>query len=344
MRAILTVEIAHNMGVVLLKPGRDLMQLFGYGRVLVEIPPKAMANLPSGKIPDARQPLGEDKSLDTFFADERVIQAAGGITSLESWLFRRIPHCQWPHTDYHHKEKVMMRHSPGAMRLCWSCDNQLREQSTEQLEAIALQNIKAWVIETVLSKLGFNSDRELSLAELCWWAVYMGVSEAIGEAMARRALNFKPEPILSVYRESEIEPSIPATSELVKRAAYFRSQQQQEQVREKPVVVLVADPESPQTFFSRPKRIRWEKPDYLKWVKSQPCEGCGSSADDSHHLIGHGQGGMGTKSHDSFAIPLCRKCHDELHRDLREFERKHGSQLVMLKNTLDRAFALGVLA
>ncbi|NWC66025.1 DUF968 domain-containing protein [Cedecea sp. P7760] len=344
MRAILTVEIAHNMGVVLLKPGRELMQLFGYGRVLIEMPPKAMAHLPLGKIPDARQPLVEDIVLDTFFSDERVIQAAGGMTSLESWLFRSVHHCQWPHTDYHHNEKVTMRHSPGAMLLCWSCDNKLRDQSTEQLEAIALQNVKAWVIDAVLSKLGFNSDRELSLAELCWWAVYTGVSEAIGETMARRALNFKPDPILSVYRETDLEPSVQATSELAKRTAYFQQQKEQEQVRGKPVVVLVVDPESPQTFFSRPKRIRWENPGYLKWVKTQPCEGCGSSADDPHHLIGHGQGGMGTKSHDSFAIPLCRKCHDELHRDQREFERKHGSQLVMLKNTLDRAFALGVLA
>ncbi|VEB98972.1 Protein of uncharacterised function (DUF968) [Cedecea lapagei] len=249
MRAILTVEIAHNMGVVLLKPGRELMQLFGYGRVLIEMPPKAMAHLPSGKIPDARQPLIEDTALDTFFSDERVIQAAGGMTSLESWLFRSVHHCQWPHTDYHHNEKVTMRHSPGAMLLCWSCDNKLRDQSTEQLEAIALQNVKAWVIDAVLSKLGFNSDRELSLAELCWWAVYMGVSEAIGETMARRALNFKPDPILSVYRETDLEPSVPATSELAKRTAYFQQQKEQEQVRGKPVVALVVDPEYPQTFF-----------------------------------------------------------------------------------------------
>lgn len=344
MRAILTVEIAHNMGVVLLKPGRELMQLFGYGRVLIEMPPKAMAHLPSGKIPDARQPLVEDTALDTFFSDERVIQAAGGMTSLESWLFRSIHHCQWLHTDYHHNEKVTMRHSPGAMLLCWSCDNKLRDQSTEQLEAIALQNVKAWVIDTVLSKLGFNSDRELSLTELCWWAVYMGVSETIGETMARRALNFKPDPILSVYRETDLEPSVQATSELAKRTAYFQQQKEQEQVSEKPVVALEADPESPQTLFARPKRSRWERPAYLKWVKSQPCQCCGGAADDPHHLIGYGQGGMGTKAHDSLTIPLCRKHHDELHRDLRAFENQYGSQPEMIINLLDRAFALGVLA
>lgn len=38
-------------------------------------------------------------------------------------------------------------------------------------------------------------------------------------------------------------------------------------------------------------------------------------ADDPHHLIGHGQGGMGTKAHDLFVLPLCRKHHDKLHAD-----------------------------
>lgn len=48
---------------------------------------------------------------------------------------------------------------------------------------------------------------------------------------------------------------------------------------------------------------------------------------------------MATKAHDIFAIPLCRKHHNELHNDRRAFERKYGSQKV-----LDRIYALCVLA
>lgn len=50
-------------------------------------------------------------------------------------------------------------------------------------------------------------------------------------------------------------------------------------------------------------------------VKTQPCCVCGQQADDPHHIIGHGMGGMGTKAHDLFTIPLCRQHHDELHHD-----------------------------
>lgn len=42
MRALLNVDIARHLGIVLLKPGSELMPLFGAGRVLVEMPPASM--------------------------------------------------------------------------------------------------------------------------------------------------------------------------------------------------------------------------------------------------------------------------------------------------------------
>ena len=83
---------------------------------------------------------------------------------------------------------------------------------------------------------------------------------------------------------------------------------------------------------------------YTRWVKTQPCACCGKPADDPHHLIGHGQGGMGTKAHDLFVLPLCRKHHDELHADTVAFDEKYGSQLELIFRFIDRALAIGVLA
>jgi hypothetical protein len=96
--------------------------------------------------------------------------------------------------------------------------------------------------------------------------------------------------------------------------------------------------------MKRPKRIRWENSNYLAWVKTQPCACCGQRADDPHHLIGWGQGGMATKAHDILVIPLCRIHHTELHNDPGKFERKYGAQPALIINLLDRAYALGVLA
>ncbi|HID3456907.1 TPA: DUF968 domain-containing protein, partial [Escherichia coli] len=56
------------------------------------------------------------------------------------------------------------------------------------------------------------------------------------------------------------------------------------------------------------------------------------------------QGGMGTKAHDLFVLPLCRKHHDGLHADTVAFEEKYGSQLELIFRFIDRALAIGVLS
>lgn len=81
MRALLKPVIVREMGLIMLKPGSELLSLFHHGRVLIETPPDYMTRWPSGKVPDARQPLAEDGGLVPFFTDERVIRAAGGMVT-----------------------------------------------------------------------------------------------------------------------------------------------------------------------------------------------------------------------------------------------------------------------
>ncbi|EEQ6500642.1 DUF968 domain-containing protein, partial [Escherichia coli] len=50
-----------------------------------------------------------------------------------------------------------------------------------------------------------------------------------------------------------------------------------------------------------------------------------------------------TKADDLFVIPLCRKCHSELHAGVKDFEEKHGSQLLLLIRFLMHARNSGVL-
>lgn len=347
MRALLNVDVARHLGVVLLKPGSELMRLFGKGRVIVEMPPAEMDSLPNGRLPDTRQPLRDDTELRPFFQNERVLKAAGGINAMEEWLERSVKHCQWPHSIYHHPELVNFRHDPGVIRTCWHCDNELRNQTVQSLDTLVASNVADWIIDTALGYLGNNHERMLSLAELCWWAVSVGVSGEITEEMARRSLKLKDEGFKSVYRESHIVPSVPATSILAQRVTTLpptSSTPELSLVLPKPVVDVLVDSEAPATFFARPKRIRWESPHFLAWVKTQPCMCCGQPADDAHHLIGWGQGGIGTKAHDIFTIPLCRKHHRQLHHDPLSFEREYGTQPALIIKLLDRAYALGVLA
>ena len=330
MRVLLRPVLVPELGLVIVKPGRESMPVFHNTRVLVEPEPKSMRNLPSGVVPAVRQPLAEDKSLLPFFSDERVIRAAGGAGALSDWLLRHVKSCQWSHGDYHHSETVIHRYGAGAMVLCWHCDNQLRDQFTERLESMATDNCARWVLSVVRRDLGFDDSHVVTMPELCWWLIRNDLADALPESAARKALRL-PKPVVpSVTREGDLVPSVPATSIIRDKA--------------KKVLALKVDPESPESFMLRPKRRRWVNEKYTRWVKTQPCACCGKPADDAHHLIGHGQGGMGTKAHDLFVLPLCRKHHDELHADTVVFEEKYGSQLELIFRFIDRALAIGVLA
>ncbi|EHN8756958.1 DUF968 domain-containing protein [Enterobacter asburiae] len=339
MRALLQPVIARELGVVLLKPGRELMELFTAGRILIERQPESMAGYQTGRVPDARQPLEDNEQLRSFFLNEKVLIAAGGISGLDYWLLKYGGgNCQYAYSDYHYHELTIMHHEPGSILLCGYCDNQLREQHTEALAELARRNVIAFVLDSIRISLGIDKSREISLAELSWWAVRKSVTDALPECCAREVLRLPEES--EIGRESDITAAVPATSIL----GELVSAVDLPDALTEPLVGVVVDQAPPQSFMRRPKRLRWESRDYLNWVKTLPCECCQQQSDDPHHLIGWGQGGMATKAHDIFSIPLCRKHHTELHNDRLAFERKYGSQLEMIIRVLDRAYALGVLA
>ncbi|WP_413722671.1 DUF968 domain-containing protein [Sodalis sp. RH24] len=331
MRALLTPCLQRELGLVLFRPGSELLPMFTAGRVLISNEPEFMKSLPAGGMDDASQALADDPALAEFFTDPRVISAAGGVDSLESWLAMREETCQWPAADYHMQNVTFQRYSAGSVRLCWHHDAILRQMTSPRLEEIATRNLAEWILDKARIAFLFPEHHQITLPELCWWAALHDVILAMPEGPARRVLKWpEPESHKSVMRESDIEPLRRATGVLEETA--------------KQVLALKIDPETPESFMLRPKRRRWVNEQYTRWVKSQPCEGCGNQADDPHHIIGYGQGGMGTKAHDLFVIPLCRRCHDELHRDMHTFEREHDTQPAMLLRVLDRALAIGVIA
>ena len=305
------------------------MHLFRRGRVLIEPQAESMAELPSGMLPETAQELQNDPLMRDVFENQKVIHRAGGLNSLDAWLERKLE-CQYPHSEWHDRNYTITRHAPGSIRTCWGCDLKIRDQFTEGLAGIARENLVSWLLKVVNGQLGFSEDHILTLPEFCWWMVRNDLVDEIPEAVAHKALRLKEETNQSVTRESDIVPTLPA--------------QQLVQEKAKKLVAMKVDPETPESFMLKPKRRRWVNEKYTRWVKAQPCVCCNKQADDPHHLIGHGQGGMGTKAHDLFVIPLCREHHDELHADPVAFEAKYGDQLVLVFRVIDRALAIGVLA
>jgi hypothetical protein len=84
------------------------------------------------------------------------------------------------------------------------------------------------------------------------------------------------------------------------------------------------------------QRVKSKK--YLDYVRSLPCVITGQEGVHAHHLIGHGEGGMGLKSSDLLAFPLSSELHDELHRyGWKAWEEIHGSQWRFVAKTLHEA-------
>lgn len=333
MRALLTPEIAPRTGIVLFRPGPELLKLFKT-RVVISTPTMDMADLPSGRLNDGTQPLLDEPSLIPFFSHERVIEASGGPSALASFV-QSFNCCQWEQPDvWHHHDFTVSEIESGLVSLCYSHDDEFRENGVPgSLENIAKGNTAFWIIRAACSQMALPLEHHLTVPELCWWATLNNVIDLIPESLARRVLRMPKEPVQSgELKEARIVPARPAR-EVIQDAA---------QVVKK-IISLQADPESPESFMKRPKRKRWENEKYTRWAKSQSCACCGSHADDPHHIIGHGQGGMGTKAHDLFVIPLCRAHHDELHRDPKIFESKYGSQVELLFRFLDFAIAVGVI-
>lgn len=318
---ILTAIPVPDAGVVMFKPGVGQLKDFK-GRMVIMPAPIELQSLKSGRV-SSKQSLLNDKRLLPFFDNEIVFAAAGGSGGLHHRISQNIKHCQIEDDDFHHDELTLTKVGNSYIRTCWHHDTEIIKHGKfkEQAEQIAKENYHSNILWAISNGLRYSSNHHLSLGDLFTWTVQHQISHLLPDLCLRQLLNIGATP---THDGPILTPSETASSK-VKR-----------------VLAFDIDDEPPASFMKRPKLIRWQNTNYLKWVKSQQCCGCDMPADDPHHIIGHGQGGMGTKAHDLFTIPLCRKCHDELHRDPKEWERIHGSQVVLLFKFLDRSIGLGV--
>lgn len=61
----------------------------------------------------------------------------------------------------------------------------------------------------------------------------------------------------------------------------------------------------------RPKKKPLRSKDYLAYIRTLPCDGCGTDQGvQAHHIS---RAGMGLKCDDFMTVPTCRKCHGEIH-------------------------------
>ena len=325
MKALLTPFCQPELGLVILKPGTELLKKLSTGkRIIISQCEDEHVGTKSGILQN-EQPLLNNEYIDQFIFHDTVVNKLKNLYRFDFWLNKNFK-CQLDDNNYCHHELVNEKIGNSAIHVCWHHNKDL--VIDDKIKVIAKRNLKQFLIECIITQLKHNSNHLLSIQELAWWAVINQLYELIPENMARLLYGRQIEKIKSVYKESEIIAYDDRSTTRLK-----------DEIKK-----IKLDPESPESFMLRPKMKRWESEKYIQWVKNQPCVCCGKQADDPHHIIGHGQGKMGGKAHDIFTIPLCRKHHNELHQNVEIWEQKYGSQLLLLFRFLDRAFGMCVLS
>ncbi|EBY1954390.1 DUF968 domain-containing protein [Salmonella enterica] len=364
MKAILTAFPQNGARVTLLKSGSLTHRLRDGQRVMISDVPRQLENVPAGEIPESGQWLAQDEALQPFFSDSRVINAAGGQEGLKTWA-GRIPDCQCAGGDHVRNLTTAQTPDGGAVRLCHACDNVHYMKGYRDLSEIITRNRAEWIVDHARMSLKLGRGHQMTLPELFCWAVLRGVADAMPVDVIRRFATLPEDEVLTgTMKESDINPWQLSARQIVEKKAgegiaavppdihtvsvaknLVKDSDLNETAagRVKPALVLVADGDPPAGYMLKPKMQRLELPEYTQWVKRQPCCGCGKTADDPHHIIGHGFGGTGTKACDLLVIPLCRVCHDALHADTRGWEEQNGSQLLWLARTLAGATGIGAI-
>ena len=331
MRALLKPYPQRDLGIVLLRPPADMLQHFNGKRLLITDEPADLLNAPDGLVLPEAQPIAKHPLISSFLASEPVINNVGGWEAMTKWV-KQNRGCQCSdHAGYHHHEMTHARRKRGVLSLCWYHDTQLRNKESVDLDDLALANTMEFVTERIRRWLGEPVGHKISLGELCWWAVGKGIADKLPLKIISEAMGVPYDAPGGQRKEADVNPWAKQPGEVLAENI-------------KPVLALAIDPETPESYALIPKRRRYENSKYTQWIKRQPCCACGNGSDDPHHITGNGFGGMATKAHDLFVIPLCRRCHDSLHANTQDWENEHGTQEHLLLTTLDRALAMGVIA
>ncbi|EDQ3993012.1 DUF968 domain-containing protein [Salmonella enterica] len=368
MRAILTAFPQNGARVTLLKSGNLTHRIRDGQRIMICDVPRQLENAPAGEIPESGQWLAQDEALQSFFSDSRVINAAGGQEGLKTWV-SRMPDCQCENGDHVVNMTTAQTPDGGAVRLCHACDNVHYMKGYRDLNGVIARNRAEWIVDYARMSLRMGRDHQMTLPELFCWAVLRGVADAMPVNVIRRFASLPEDEVLTgTIKEADINPWQLSARQLVEKKAregiaatlpdiytvsndknLIKDSGLNEMLNEtaagrvKPVLVLAANDDPPAGYMRKPKMQRLELPEYTRWVKRQPCCGCGNTSDDPHHIIGNGFGGTGTKACDLLVIPLCRVCHDMLHKNVKAWEEQNGSQLLWLARTLARATGIGAI-
>lgn len=324
---LLTPYVQREVGIAFVRMPKSGGEIFDR-RVLVLPAPAELETQKSGLIDwggnEQAQTLPPE--VVAFLKMEKVRSRLVNPYVLKSYV-SGIKQCQLRDGEYCHRELTVTEAFGGMIRTCWHHDTEFRNGNIDEnnVKALVETNHIQCAVKQIQAELRHN--RTLTLSDVVLYALKRDLTDCLPETVLRTFFGLPPA--LNDNKESSVRFGGDPQG-LIQRLA-------------KAVIKLKFDEDPPAQYMLRPKPqyIRSEK--WLRWVKSQPCVCCGRQADDPHHLIGVGGGIMGGKADDLDVIPLCREHHNELHRNVAEFERQYGTQKELWHDFFINSIKIGAI-
>jgi hypothetical protein len=326
MKIIVSPYAQGNTGVAIFNVDVDTSRLIAsHKRFVMEPLQREQSGLADGVI-HSDFTLAGSEMMRPFFACSEVSEAAGGLDGLKAWLNRSFGCCQAPDGGDHDNKFAITAYGESAVKLCWYHDNHYMLRTREDLSNVLHMNRVNWILETIATELRLPYGKDISVIEVCWWAIGRGLAHLLPADAGRIALCREKEPVpAGTLKESDI--------------VWSASDGQLLQKYEGEIARIGVEEDSGLLYMRRPKLLTGRSVSYRRFVSSRPCEGCGGAV-ATPYLYRH----RSLREHDRYLVPLCDKCSREADADIKGWEQKQGKKLYLIANKLfDFAIEHGVI-
>lgn len=326
MKIIISPYAQGDTGVAIFNTDIETARLItSHKRFVMEPLPRERGGLLDG-IVHSDFTLAGSEMMRPFFESEEVSDAIGGDDVLKSWVGRNIGCCQSANDADHDNKFAVTAYGNSAVKLCWYHDNRYMLQSRDDLANVLRINRVNWILETIATELRLPVGKDLSVIEVCWWAIARNLSQFLPAEAGRIALcRDKEEIVTGTLKEADI--------------VWSASDAQLLEQYEGEITRIGVEEDSGLLYMRRPKPLTGKSVSYRRFVISRPCEGCGSAV-TTPYLYRH----RSLREHDRYLVPLCDKCSREVDADSKGWEKKLGKKLYLIANQLfDFAIERGVI-
>lgn len=304
MKAVITPFVQKELGLATFKVDQEVRKLVEAGRkfIMEPVPRELIEHMEDGLVV-TEQTMATNEALQPFFNSDELFRRIGGIDALVAWLRRKEGQCQAADRSWCDNHIVHAERDNSAVLLCWHHDNHYRMRGFNELKETLHNNRVNWILDVARQEMGLSDGHDLSIQELCWWAFMRNMMHLMPEEVCRISINKMKAATQDSgpLKEANIRPYDDRAT------AYVQMMEERAAPMRAKVCPVDVDSDPGMAHFKIPKLQSLKLPEYMDFVASRPCCGCGAAEAGAHitpYIVRHSR----LCAHDIYAIPLCQSC------------------------------------